>query len=168
LDRRLLVGLEIEARKRGLTVQQVIYAMVEGYLAAKVGPVISRAPLGAEALEKVIITKLRLLLGQLRFEIAAQDLTTIRRNRINDLDKAARQLNKMVEETKSLDKRLKIYQVMGYLCQIIDGLVTNAEKDELTRIMKEMEKRLELLEASRQVAQGNGATPPSPSENRDK
>jgi len=33
LDPRILAGLEIVARKHGLTVHQVIYAMIEGYLA---------------------------------------------------------------------------------------------------------------------------------------
>jgi predicted HicB family RNase H-like nuclease len=33
LDPRILAGLEIVARRHGLTVNQVIYVMIEGYLA---------------------------------------------------------------------------------------------------------------------------------------
>jgi hypothetical protein len=50
LDPRILAGLEIVARKHGLTVHQVIYAMIEGYL-AKVGGVAPHPPYRRGALE---------------------------------------------------------------------------------------------------------------------
>jgi len=164
LDLRILEALEIEARSRGLTAQQVVYALVEGYL-AQVGGVVPPLPSQSEStLTEAIITKLELLLGQLRFEIASLDLTTVRRKRLKDLDRAARQLNRMAEQAADIEQRLKIYQVMGYLCQIIDGLLSNAQKDDIQRAMGNMEKRIELLEASRKMAKGDGGTPSGPGE----
>lgn len=63
-----------------------------------------------------------------------------------DLDKAVQDLNRMAERSKSIDHRLRAYQVLAFLCQIIDGLVLNAHRDEITQAMGSMEKRLELLD----------------------
>ena len=164
LDLKILQALEIEARSRGLTPQQVVSALIEGYLAqvGGVGPPLPHQ--GDPTLNEAIITKLKLLLGQLRFEVASLDLTTLRRKRLKDLDKAARQLNRMAQQTEDIEQRLRIFQVMGYLCQIIDGLLSNAQKDDIQRAIGGMDKRIELLEASRKMAKGSGGTPTGPGE----
>jgi hypothetical protein len=63
-----------------------------------------------------------------------------------DLDKAVQDLNRMAERSKSIDHRLKVYQVLGFLCQIIDGLVLNAQRDDVTQATLSLERRLELLD----------------------
>jgi len=88
LDLRIFQALEIEARSRGLTPQQVVYALVEGYIAGVGGVVPPSSPLSGAELNRVIITKLKLLLGQLHFEVASLDLR-------KDLDKAAQALNQV-------------------------------------------------------------------------
>lgn len=63
-----------------MTVQQVIYAMIEGYL-AQVGGVAPRPPIDEATLNSVTITKLKAPLAQLRFEIDALDIATVREKR---------------------------------------------------------------------------------------
>jgi hypothetical protein len=146
LDPRLLHGLEIIARKHGLTIHQVIYAMIEGYLAG-VGGVAPRPLMDQAILTRVTVTRLKALLSMLRFELDTLDVATVREKRLEDLDKAFQDLNRIVERSRSLDQRVKIYQALGFLCQIIDKLVFNAQKNEITRAALDMEKRLHLLEA---------------------
>jgi hypothetical protein len=62
LDPRILAGLEIVARKHGLTVHQMIYAVTEGYL-ARVGGVAPQRPPSEELLNRVAMTKLKTLLS---------------------------------------------------------------------------------------------------------
>lgn len=145
LDPRLLHGLEIIARKHGLTIHQVIYAMIEGYLAG-VGGVAPRPPMDQAILTRVTVTRLKALLSMLRFELDTLDVATVREKRLEDLDKAFQDLNRIVERSKSLDQRVKIYQALGYLCQVIDSLVLNARKDEITQATLEMGKKLVLLD----------------------
>jgi hypothetical protein len=87
-------------------------------------------------LNRAILTKLLLLAGQLHYEIATWDLAKVREKRLKDLDKAARDLNKMASNVQTLEERIKIFQVMGYLCQIIDGLLLNNSGKILSSRMK--------------------------------
>jgi hypothetical protein len=119
--------------------------MIEGYL-ARVGGVAPQRPLSIELLNRATITKLKALMMQLRFEIETLDIATVRERRVIDLDKAVQDLNRMAERSKSIDHRLRVYQVLAFLCQIIDGLVLNAQRDEITHATRDMEKRLDLLE----------------------
>ena len=144
LDPRVLYGLEIVARKHGLTVNQAIYAIIEGYL-EKVGGVAPRPPMDRALLNRVTITRLRALLSQLEFEIDTLDMVAVREKRLEELDKSVQQLNRMAERANDVNQRMRIYQVLGFLCQIIDGLL-NAQIDAITQAILEMKKRLELLE----------------------
>lgn len=146
LDPRILAGLEIVARRHGLTVHQVIYAMIEGYL-AKVGGVAPHPPMSEELLKRVTVTKLKALLSMLRFELGMSDIATVREKRLEDLDRAVQDINRMAERSKGIEQRIGIYQALGYLCLTIDKLVFNAQKDEVIQAILDLEKRLELLKA---------------------
>jgi len=51
----------------------------------------------------------------------------------------------MVERANNVNQRMRIYQVLGSLCQIIDGLL-NAQIDTITQAILKMKRRLKLLE----------------------
>jgi hypothetical protein len=87
------------------------------------------------------------LLAQLRFEIDTLDIATVRDKRLTDLDRAVQDINRMAERSKSIERRIRIYQALGYLCLIVDRFAVNSQKDEITEAAREMEKRLELLES---------------------
>ena len=114
-----------------MTVHQVIYAIIEGYL-EKVGGVAPQRPPSVELLNRVTVTRLRALLSMLRFEIDTLDMATVREKRLKDLDKAIQDLNRVAERSNSIERRIGIYQALGYLCLIIDRLVLTAQKDEIT------------------------------------
>ena len=92
------------------------------------------------------VTRLKALLSMLRFQIDTLDMATVREKRLKDLDKAVQDLNRIAERSKSIEQRMRIYQALGYLCLIIDRLVLNAQKDEVSQATLDMEKRLEHLE----------------------
>jgi hypothetical protein len=97
-------------------------------------------------LNRVTVTKLKVLAGQIRFEISRSDIATVREKRLQDLDRSVGDLNRMAERSKTFNQRVRIYQALGCLCQIIDGLVLDVKKDEITQATLCMEKRLDLLE----------------------
>jgi len=51
----------------------------------------------------------------------------------------------MVERANNVNQRMRIYQVLASLCQIIDGLL-NAQIDTITQAILKMKRRLKLLE----------------------
>ena len=144
LDPRVLYGLEIVARRQGLTVHQVIYAIIEGYL-ARVGGVAPQPPMSEELLNRVTVTRLKAILSQLRFELDMSDIATVKEKRLTDLDKAVQDLVRMAERSKSIEQRIRVSQALGYLCLTIDGFL-NGQKDAIDQAVTEMEKKLELLE----------------------
>jgi len=101
------------------------------------------------------------LFREMRFYIAKLDVPAIREFLVANLMAAIDDAHNRARKAKDVEDRLEYYRVIGYLCQIIDGLVLNDQKDEITRANRDMEKRLKLLEAAGEAEQGIGKSPTS-------
>jgi hypothetical protein len=82
--------------------------MIEEYL-ARVGGVAPRRPMDEALFNRVTVTRLKALLSMLRFELDTLDLVTVGEKHIKDLDKAFQDLNRIVERSRSMDQRTRIY-----------------------------------------------------------
>jgi serine/threonine protein phosphatase PrpC len=107
-------------------------------------------------MRKAVMARLRGLLGQLRFEIATLDVAKIREKRVKDLSRAINDISKL-SKTAEPDERLRIYQLLGYLCMVLDGLLNNVTKGELLRRLTAVEERLDVgVEGARKTSETSG------------
>jgi len=74
---------------------------------------------------------------QLRFYIAKLDVPAIRESLVNKLMAAIDDVHSRAKKAKETEDRLEYYRVMGYLCQILNGLLENVATDELMRRIEE-------------------------------
>jgi len=77
------------------------------------------------------------LFQELQFHIAQLDVPAIRESIVTKLQAAIDDLHAKAANTRKIEIRLEYYRVMGYLCQILNGLLENAETDELMRRLEE-------------------------------
>jgi hypothetical protein len=150
-DPEILVILRIQAKRSKLRVVDFVRVLVEAHL-RRVGGVISPpTPLREETLRKAIMAKLRGLLGQLRFEIATVDVVQIREKRVDDLSSAIDDIAVLAKSAEPGD-RLRFYQLLGYLCMVLDGVLNNVAKGELLKRLVAVEERLDVgMESDRKT-----------------
>ena len=102
------------------------------------------------------MAKLRGLLGQLRFEIATIDVAEIREKRVNDLSNAIDDLASLAKSAKP-EERLRYYQLLGFLCMVLDGVLNNVAKGELLRRLAAVEAKLNGgMESTGETGTGGG------------
>lgn len=77
------------------------------------------------------------LFQQLQFHIAQLDVPAIRESMVTKLQVAIDDVHAKAQRTRKVELRLEYYRVMGYLCQILNGLLENVETDELMRRLEE-------------------------------
>ena len=167
LDSELLALLKIEAERHGSNLPTFVRAVLEAHLRGLAGVYspprgvgevgvysppggVSQAGVytpswgGGEAtLRKAVIAQLKGLLGQLRFEIASVDVPRIREKRVDDLSQAIDDLS-ILSKAAAPEHRLRIYQLLGYLCMVLDGVLNNVTKGELLQRLEQVEERMDV------------------------
>jgi N-acyl-D-aspartate/D-glutamate deacylase len=83
------------------------------------------------------------LFQELRFYVAKLDVPTIRESLAAKLMAAIDDVHKRAQKAKDEKARVEYYRVMGYLCQILNGLLENVSTDELMRRIEEAKTALE-------------------------
>lgn len=97
------------------------------------------------------MAKLRALVGQLRFEIATVDVVQIREKRVTDLTNAIEDLSTIAKSAEP-QQRLQFYQLLGYLCMVLDGILNNVAKGEMLKRLEAVEARLDVgMEGDREA-----------------
>jgi len=143
LDPEILAILRIEAKRSRLNVVDFTRTLIEAYLREVGGDITPLGGLSESTMRKVVIAKLRGLLGQLRFEIATLDVPAIREKRVNELSQAIENISEMGKSAEP-EVRLRIYQLLGYLCMVLDGILNNVAKGEMLRRLEAVEARLDV------------------------
>jgi len=77
------------------------------------------------------------LFQELRFYVAKLDVPAIRESLAAKLMAAIDDVHKRAQKAKDEKARVEYYRVMGYLCQILNGLLENVSTDELMRRIEE-------------------------------
>ena len=93
------------------------------------------------------------LFQELRFYIAKLDVPTIRESLAAKLMAAIDDVHKRAQKAKDEKARVEYYRVMGYLCQILNGLLENVGTDELIRRIEEAKT---VVEAQQKRSGANG------------
>jgi len=151
IDEEFLTLLRIEARRNRLNLSDFVRTIVEAYLRGVGG--VSHPPRGfsESTMRKAVMAKLKGLLGQLRFEIATIDVVQIREKRVNDLSNAIDDLYSAAQKLPSED-RLRFYQLLGFLCMVLDGMLNNVTKGEMLKRLAAVEERLNVgMESPRET-----------------
>ena len=143
VDKEFIILLRIEARKHRTNLPTFVRAIVEAYLRGVGGVNTPPGGLSESTMRKAVMAKLRGLLGQLRFEIATLDVPAIREKRVNELSQAIENISEMGRSAEPED-RLRIYQLLGYLCMVLDGILNNVTKGEMLRRLEAVEARLDV------------------------
>jgi len=152
VDEEFLRLLRIQARKNRLNLSDFVRAIVEAYLRGVGG--VTHPPRGFSemVMRRAILAKLRALMGQLRFEIATVDVVQIRENRVTDLTRAIEDLSETAK-SKEPQQRLQFYQLLGFLCMVLDGILNNVTKGEMLKRLAAVEARLDVgMESPREEA----------------
>jgi len=74
---------------------------------------------------------------EIQFHITQLDVPAIRESLVTKLQAAIDDVHAKAQKTRTQEMRLEYYRVMGYLCQILNGLLENVETDELMRRLEE-------------------------------
>ena len=165
LDSELVAVLRIEAKKHDTHLSTFDRAVLEAHLRGIVsvnsppggvsdtGVYSSPNRVDGATLKNAIIAQLKGLLGQLRFEIAGSDVPRIREKRVNDLSQAIDDLSTL-SKAAGPEHRLRIYQLLGYLCMVLDGVLNNIAKAELLQRLEQVEERIDVrMEESREAGE---------------
>ena len=154
LDPEILAALRIEAKLHRLKPVDLVRILVEAYIKGGTARAVPLPyPLGEETLRKAVMAQLRGLLGQLRFEIASVDVPRIRKKRVKDLSQAIDDLSTL-SKAAGPEHRFRIYQLLGYLCMVLDGVLNNVTKGELLQRLERVEERMDVqLEESREAGE---------------
>jgi len=83
------------------------------------------------------------LFRELRFYVAKLDVPAIRESLVSKLMAAIDDVHSRAQKARDGEVRLEYYRVMGYLCQILNGLLENVATDELMRRIEEAKTALE-------------------------
>ena len=74
---------------------------------------------------------------ELQFYAAKLDVPTIRESLVAKLQAVIDDIHRRAQKSKDEKTRLEYYRVMGYICQILNGLLEDVSMDELTRRIDE-------------------------------
>ena len=74
---------------------------------------------------------------ELQFYVAKLDVPTIRESLVAKLQAVIDDIHRRAQKSKDEKTRLEYYRVMGYICQILNGLLEDVSMDELTRRIDE-------------------------------
>jgi len=87
--------------------------------------------------------QMSVLFRELRFYVAKLDVPAIRESLVSKLMAAIDDVHSRAQKARDGEVRLEYYRVMGYLCQILNGLLENVATDELMRRIEEAKTALE-------------------------
>jgi len=99
------------------------------------------------------MSKIMDIFRDLRFYITKLDVPAIRESLAAKLMAAIDDVHKRAQRAKDEKARVEYYRVMGYLCQILNGLLENVSTDEL---MRRIEEAKTVVEAQQKRSGTNG------------